>query len=196
MQREVLDPAAYVELWLKDEGRHGAPDYAERYDTWLSWFEDQRIEAVGFGWINLHRTGASAQAPVHTLLEWPYDVEQPIAPAVAEWGRAAHATVDLGSRLVASPDLVQESLGPVGAADPSTIVLRQQRGLRRATQVSTVEAALVGACDGELSVGQILDALAQLLDLDPQATSASHLPRVRALVAEGYLTAASSSSSS
>ncbi len=141
VQREVLDPAAYVELWLKDEGRHGAPDYAERYDTWLSWFEDQRIDAVGFGWVNLHRTGATAQAPAHTLLEWPYDVEQPIAPAVAEWGRAAHAAVDLGSRLVARADLVQESLGPVGAADPSTIVLRQQRGLRRATQVDTVLAA-------------------------------------------------------
>ena len=187
VQREVLDPAAYVELWLKDEGRHGAPDYAERYDTWLSWFEDQRIEAVGFGWINLHRTGAAAQAPTHTLLEWPYDVEQPIAPAVAEWGRAAHATVDLGTRLVARPDLVQESVGAVGAADPSTIVVRQQRGLRRATQVDTVLGAVVGACDGELSVGQILDAVAQLLDLDPEATRAEQLPRVRALVAEGYL---------
>ena len=53
-----------------------------------------------------------------------------------------------------------------GAEDPETIVLRQQRGMRRARQVDTVEAALVGACDGELTVGQILDALAQLLERD------------------------------
>ena len=187
VQREVLDPAAYVELWLKDEGRHGAADYAERYDTWLSWFEEQRIEAVGFGWVNLHRSGAVAGGPVHTLLEWPYDVEQPIAPAVAEWGRAARAEVGLDDHLRARPDLVQEATGPVGAEDPSTIVLRQQRGLRRATQVDTVEAALVGACDGELSVGRILDALAQLLDLDAADARSTYLPSVRRLVAEGFL---------
>jgi hypothetical protein len=68
-------------------------------------------------------------------------------------------------------------------------VLRQQRGLRRARQADTVEAALVGACDGELSVGQILDALAELLDLDTVQTRATYLPIVRDLVAEGFLEA-------
>ncbi len=47
-------------------------------------------------------------------------------------------------------DVVQETRGPAGAEDPSTIVLRQQRGMRRARQVDTVEAALAGACDGDL----------------------------------------------
>ena len=28
VQRETLDPASYVELWLKDSGHHGGPDYA------------------------------------------------------------------------------------------------------------------------------------------------------------------------
>ena len=62
MQREILDPAAYVELWLKDAGLHGGPGYRERYDTWLSWFDDQRIEAVGFGWINLRRAAVTVEA--------------------------------------------------------------------------------------------------------------------------------------
>ena len=68
-------------------------------------------------------------------------------------------------------------------------MLRQQRGLRRARQADTVEAALVGACDGELTVGQILDALADLLDLDPAQTRDTYLPAVRELVAEGFLEA-------
>lgn len=185
VQREVVDPAAYVELWLKDAGLHGAPDYLVRYDTWLSWFEDQGIEAVGFGWINLHRTGGS----VRELLEWPYDVEQPIAPAIRDWAAAAGATVDLASHLVLRVDVRQETLGAAGAADPETILLRQQRGLRRARQVDTVTAALVGACDGDLSVGQILDAVSSLLDLDPAATRETYLPVARELVAEGFLTA-------
>jgi hypothetical protein len=185
VQREVVDPAAYVELWLKDAGLHGSVDYLVRYDTWLSWFEDQGIEAVGFGWINLRKAGAGSRA--REFLEWPYDVEQPIAPAIRDWASATDARVDLDSHLVVRSDVRQETLGPPGASDPETVVLRQQRGLRRARQADTVEAALVGACDGDLSVGQILDALAQLLELDAVQTRETYLPVVRELVAEGFL---------
>ena len=66
-------------------------------------------------------------------------------------------------------------------------MLRQQRFFRRARQVDTVEAALVGACDGELSVDQILAALAQLLDRDPADLRPAYLPIVRDLVTEGFL---------
>ncbi|MCW2798061.1 methyltransferase [Nocardioides sp.] len=185
VQREVVDPPTYVELWLKDAGQHGAPDYVARYDTWLSWFEEQGIEAVGFGWVNLRKRAEGAGT--RDFLDWPYDVEQPIAPAIHEWGVAVDARVDLGSRLVARPDVQQETLGPVGVEDPAVVVLRQQRGFRRARQADTVEAALVGACDGELTVGQIIDALAEILDLDADASRATYLPAVRELVAEGFL---------
>ncbi len=182
VQREVVDPAAYVELWLKDSGHHGGADYRDRYDTWLAWFEEQGIEAIGFGWVNLRRGGST-----HRLLDWPFAVEQPIAPAVAEWGASIGLDVGLDTRLAAREDLVQETVGPVGAADPETIVLRQQRGFRRARTADTVVAGLVGACDGELTVGQILAALAELLDLDPDETRTTYLPVVRELVEQGFL---------
>ncbi|MDN4171912.1 class I SAM-dependent methyltransferase [Nocardioides sp. SOB77] len=187
VQRELLDPAAYVELWLKDAGQHGAPDYLVRYDTWLSWFEEQGVEAIGFGWVNLHKVGAGARR--RTFLDWPYDVEQPIGPAIAAWGRAGGVPVGPEAVLTTREDVRQETVGPVGAEDPEAIVLRQQRGLRRARQVDTVEAALVGACDGELGVGQILDAVAQLTDRDAAETRATYLPVVAELVEEGFLTA-------
>ncbi len=63
VQREVLDPAAYVELWLKDEGLHGGPDYLPRYDAWLGWLDEQGIEGIGFGWINVHRADARERVP-------------------------------------------------------------------------------------------------------------------------------------
>jgi hypothetical protein len=188
VQREVLDPAAYVELWLKDAGLHGAPDYLSRYDTWLSWFDEQGVEAIGFGWINLH--AVDADQPRTELLSWPYDVEQPIASAIDAWGAAARsvaAGIGPDAHLVARADVVQETHGPVGVEDPETIVLRQQVGFRRARPVDTVEAALVGACDGDLSVGAILDAVASLLGADAAATRADYLPVVDELVAQGFL---------
>jgi hypothetical protein len=93
----------------------------------------------------------------------------------------------LAAHLVAREDLQQETVGAPGAEDPHTVVLRQQRGFRRARKADTIEAALVGACDGELSVGQIIDALAQLLDADAAATRDAYLGAVRELIAEGFL---------
>jgi hypothetical protein len=187
VQRETLDPAAYVELWLKDAGLHGAPDYVRRYDAWLRWLDEQGVEAIGFGWINLHRTDAAT--PRRELIDWPHAVEQPVAPAVAAWGAAVRAPVGVDDHLVRRDDLVQETHGQPGAADPETVVLRQQRGLMRARRADTVEAALVGACDGDLTVAQVLDALALLLDRDAAELRATYLPVVRELVDEGFLLA-------
>ena len=195
VQREILDPAAYVELWLKDAGLHpstggAAAEYRTRYDTWLSWFDEQGVEGIGFGWVNLRRR-PSATDRTRSFLQWPYDVEQPIAPAIRDWGDAVDASTGSGigpdSRLVLLSDVEQETVGQPGAEDPETVVLRQQRGLRRARRADTVEAALVGACDGELTVGQILDALSQLLELDPEQTRATYLPAVEELFLEGFL---------
>jgi methylase of polypeptide subunit release factors len=187
VQREVLDPASYVELWLRDAGRHGTPTYLQAYDAWLGWFEREGIEGIGFGWINLRR-GAPAGTGARELLDWPHAVEQPIATAVRDWGDAARVEVTVAHHLVARPDVQQETLGAPGAEAPEAIVLRQQTGMRRARRVDTVEAALVGACDGELSVGQILDALATLLDRDPAELRTAYLPVVHELVSQGYLT--------
>jgi hypothetical protein len=188
VQREVLDPASYVELWLKDAGLHGAHDYLDRYDAWLSWLEEQGVEGIGFGWVNLRRR-ADGQGGTHRFLDWPHAVEQPVAPAIAAWGTAIDHEVGADDTLVRRDDVQQETVGVPGAEDPTTVVLRQQRGLMRARQADTVTAALVGACDGDLSVGQILDALADLLERDPAELRATCLPVVQELVEEGFLTA-------
>lgn len=190
VQREVVDPAVYVELWLKDAGLQASADYVRRYDTWLSWFDEQGIEAVGFGWVNLRKRTAGGSSHVR-FEQWPYDVEQPVAPVIRDWGSAVETLAGIedmaSARLVVRADVQQETLGVPGAQDPETVILRQQRGLRRARRSDTVEAALVGACDGELTVGQILDAVAQLLDEEPSAIRAAYLPVVGELLVEGFL---------
>jgi hypothetical protein len=192
VQRETLDPSAYVELWLKDSGHHGGPDYAQRYDTWLSWLEETGIEGVGFGWINV-RLGGDGHAGRHELIEWPYDVEQPIGPAIHAWGRAVADLRDLtdaqllAATLRAREDVQQETVGRPGAEDPEAIVLRQQRGFRRARTADTVEAAFVGACDGDLTAGQLLGALSALLERDEADLRTTYLPVVRELIGEGFL---------
>ncbi|MET9023880.1 class I SAM-dependent methyltransferase [Actinopolymorpha sp. NPDC004070] len=195
VQREVSDPAEYVELWLKDAGVHGTPEYARRYEDWLAWFDAQDAEGVGFGWITLRRNaGSRPGGPATVLEEWPHPVEQPLGAEVGRWLDAvdrldayADDTALLGARLRVDPDVDQEQLGRPGAADPEHVVLRQRRGMRRAVAVDTAEGGFVGACDGELTVGQICDALATLLGEEPARMRGRLLPRARELYAEGYL---------
>jgi hypothetical protein len=190
VQREEVDLPAYVEMWLADAGLQGHPDYVRRYDAWLAWFDAQHIDAIGLGWLNLRRSGR--EAPVRVLEEWPFEVEQPVGPAVSAWAARADAlpgTDELLERahLRQVAGLVQETVGAPGAQDPERILLRLQRGVRRVRQVDTVEAGFVGACDGDLPVGRLLDALAELTGTESDAIRAAYVPVVRELVEEGFL---------
>lgn len=184
VQREQLDPSEYVELWLRDAGLHGTPAYQSRYDEWMRWLDDQQVEAIGMGWISLHNVPGVLDAEA-----WPYEIERPIGPHVLRrFERQEGLPADLtGLHLVVADDVIQETTGQPGAEDPATIVLRRQRGMRRAEQVDTVMAGFVGACDGELSVGQILAALADLLDRQLVDVLTEYLPQIRLLLVEGFL---------
>ncbi|MFI5732427.1 methyltransferase [Kribbella sp. NPDC051587] len=184
VQREQLDPSEYVELWLRDAGLHGTPSYQSKYDEWLRWLDDQQVEAIGMGWITLHNVPGTLEAE-----EWPYEIERPIGPHVLRrFERQEGLPADLtGLHLVVADDVIQETTGQPGAEDPATIVLRRQRGMRRAEQVDTVLAGFVGACDGDLSVGQILAALSDLLDRPLVDVLPEYLPQIRRLLVEGFL---------
>ncbi|WP_431047592.1 DUF7059 domain-containing protein [Streptomyces sp. P1-3] len=193
VQREVQDITQYAELWLRDAGDHlGDPArYAERYDAWLAEFEARKTKAVGLGWITLRKTGADR--PSITVEEWPHPVEQPLGPAVVahferqEYLRTHDDAALLAARFRLADEVVQEQVGLPGAEDPEHVVLRQNRGMRRATKVDTVGAGFAGVCDGTLSAGRILDAIAQLLGEDSVMLRDRTPESIRLLVEQGFL---------
>ncbi|QNP64451.1 DUF7059 domain-containing protein [Streptomyces genisteinicus] len=201
VQREVQDVTQYAELWLRDSGDHRADPgaYAARYDAWLDEFEARGTRAVGFGWITLRKSGSDRPSVVTE--EWPHPVEQPLGESVRahfdrqDYLRASDDAALLADRFVLSPDVVQEQVGPPGAEDPEHVVLRRHRGMRRATTVDTVGAGFAGACDGTLSAGRILDAIAQLIDEDPVLLRDRTPRALRLLVEEGFIVPAESASS-
>jgi hypothetical protein len=191
VQRELLDPAAYVATWLADAGERGNPSYVDRYDAWLTGLERERVAAVGFGFVVLRRTDAQRRL---TVLDWPHPVEQPLAPHLASWldrqrWLADHDSDDAlaAATVRLSPDVVQEQLGRPGAEDPEHVVLRQQTGLRRAFSADTATAALVGACDGTLAVGRLVGAVREVLGDDSPGGAPELLAQVRVMVEAGVL---------
>ena len=113
VQREVLDPPAYVELWLKDAGRHGGSGYLAAYDAWLGWFEEQGIEGdrLRLGQPAPRRLGPG-RGP--RAARRPYAVEQPVAPSVEAWASAGRGGRRRRTRLALRVDVVQETHGEPG----------------------------------------------------------------------------------
>nr|WP_155337472.1 methyltransferase [Acrocarpospora corrugata] len=185
VQRDAQDPAEYVELWLRDAAEQGTPVYRDRYDEWLAWFEAQNVTGIGFGWITLHASGTLD--PVVRVEELPQQVELPVGdylPDILDGITTAHRLTDddlLAAALHLTEGVLEERVGVPGAEDPTRIVLRQTRGLRRATSVGTVEAALAGVCDGDLRLGPLLAAIGDILGEESLTPGG-----LRSLIAEGY----------
>ncbi|MBT2487827.1 class I SAM-dependent methyltransferase [Streptomyces sp. ISL-96] len=193
VQREMQDITQYAELWLRDSGDHRCDpaEYAARYEAWLDEFEARKTKGVGFGWITLRKSGADI--PSITIEEWPHPVEQPLGPVVrAHFERQDYLRTHDDAALLAghfklADEVVQEQIGLPGAEDPEYVVLRQNRGMRRATKVDTVGAGFAGVSDGSLSAGRILDAIAQLLGEDPVLLRDRTPEAIRLLVEQGFL---------
>ncbi|WP_144717840.1 DUF7059 domain-containing protein [Agrococcus jejuensis] len=194
LERESLDVVRYAELWLRDGGtRPGDDDHAPLLTTWLDDFAARGVRSIGLGWV-------AAQARDGALA--PRIRVEHVGHAIGLEHAGAHlqASIEVQERLAALDDDALRDLHLVAQADvtelrhlrpgatgPTVIELTQGGSLGRTTQVDTAVAALVGACDGELSVGAILDAIASLLDVDATALSSEALPAVRELWIRGYL---------
>jgi len=191
VQREVLDPAEYAELWIRDGGVSAGPRYETLYAAWLDDLAARDVEAVGLGMILLRRPGPGTRA-----LRRLEDVRGATAGALGAHldrclaGHDALAGDDAGllrQRFAVAADVTEERHHRPGQDDPEVIVLRQGGGLGRTARVGTAVAAVVGACDGELELGQLAGAVAALLEQPIQDVVGQLLPTVRNLVLDGVL---------
>jgi len=89
--------------------------------------------------------------------------------------------------LITAADVTEERHYWPGDDDPTMLALIQGGGFGRRLKADTALAAFVGACDGDLPVGVIVGALADLLDVDAAELAADLLPRVRELVFVGMM---------
>lgn len=194
VQREVLDPAQYAELWLRDGGAVRAQDPAA-WDAavtgWLADFAARGVQGVGLGFVVLRRP---AGGPGMRRVE---EQTGPVTGPLGDHVLAVLAAHDLlagldddglaGLRLVVAPDVTEERHLRPGDAGPRVILLRQGGGLGRVVTAGTALAGLVGACDGELTVGQLVGGLAAVLEVGVDVLRAELFPQVRELVADGFL---------
>lgn len=231
VQREVMDPAAYVETWLRDGGMTPCADRAgfeAAYEHWVLDFVRRGVVGIGMGTVTLHRPAVplGADQPAWRRLE--HITTKALSPGAADvLGRHVGEALDVvdalralgvdpnvgnpivrrpdgevapragltddavaalaGLRLKVSPDVTEERHYRPGSADPNLVTLHQGGAYGRNRQVGTLTAALVGASDGELTVGQIANAVAALLDVDADQAVRELAEDSVALLIEGFV---------
>lgn len=200
IERDVLDPARYAETWARDGGaRPGDAEFETLLTAWLRDFAERRVVSIGLGSIRVRRpaeqTGADEACTIRVEhAAEPFgklpggDLEAAFTAGIAA-ERMPEAEL-LGRRWIRSETVAELREHRPGEEAPRSIVLRTDRPIARTVIADPLLAAAVGACDGELALGQIVDALATLLEVDAVAVAEALIAGARELSWLGMLAAA------
>ncbi|MFC7765341.1 hypothetical protein [Leucobacter soli] len=93
----------------------------------------------------------------------------------------------LATHWLRSDEVVELREHAPGEESPRAITLATTAPIERRVAADTLLAAAVGACDGELSLGQIADALASVLEVDADAVAEALVADARELAWLGML---------
>ncbi|WP_436407397.1 DUF7059 domain-containing protein [Agromyces litoreus] len=197
VERERQDPSEYAETWIRDGGtRPGTSEFEDLHDAWLEDFAARGVESVGFGYVLLRRPVAG-RAPTLARAERLHGPLGDTSGGLAAHLDACLAASDLvdalddaalrALRVAVADDVTEERHHWPGAEQPTVILLRQGGGFGRVVDAGTGLAALVGAADGELPLGVLVDAIADLLEVDRAALWDELAAATRELVAGGML---------
>ena len=194
IERDRVDPAQYAETWARDGGaRPGTPEFEALMTGWLDDFAARRVVAIGLGSIRVLRLpdGSApqlwhAERATGVLSDRAGDeLQDALRTAVRTAGMSDSAM--LATHWLLGAGVTEERAHDPGSEAPRAITLVTGSGIARRITADSLLAAAVGACDGDLSLGQIADALATLLEVDADAAAEALISGVRELVWLGVL---------
>ena len=191
VQRDVLDPARYVDMWIRDSGGQlmDRADYERAFTSWLADFRRAGTGAIGMGFVALRRLDeAEAASGGKRAYDLSLDGHAPHGRDVA-WALASLRAPELWDiALTRASDVREERHYVPGSPDPELLIMHQGGGLGRSVPVSSSVSAVVGASDGELTVGQIAAAVAMLTSVEVDDVRAEIEAPLRDLIRWGFLT--------
>ena len=191
VQRDVLEPARYVDMWIRDSGGQLMPraDYDRAFTSWLVDFRRAGTGAIGMGFVALRRLDeAEAASGGVRAYDLALDGHAPRGRDVS-WALSALRAPELWDTvLTRASDVREERHFVPGSADPELLILHQGGGLGRSVPVSSAVSAVVGASDGELTVGQIAAAVAMLTSVEVEDVRAEVEAPLHDLIRWGFLT--------
>jgi len=190
----TADPAGYAERWIEDSEPAAGEHSGDLFNSYLDYYESERIEAIGSGLVALRkREGRANWIAIEDAPEWQsqeFGAEIELGFRLRDYLEEAGGPAGLlAGRFEASPDLVlEQTLQPrAGQWQPAAARLRLTRGLQFSGNVDGRVAEIVSRCDGVTPLAEVFRSLAASLGLEPGRITAGGLEVVRQLVRQGFL---------
>lgn len=190
---ETLDTATYASTWIQHSEGTNPQRYAESFDEWLRYYDEQRIEAITGGVIVMRKSGRSSGWFLQS--EMPRQAG-PCGPALKEAFErhdflAAHPdeAAVLGTCFRLSPEVrLQQTCRPQqGGWGVEQVELRIDRGLTATGRIDAFTADLLVTCDGTRTLGELVPEMAARLQTPPPGLAGDVARVARQLVSQGFL---------
>jgi methylase of polypeptide subunit release factors len=188
IQREVQDPASYVETWLRDAG---VADDELQFSAWYDGLRERGVIGVGFGLVSLRR-GEHAD-PVRRFQHVDQALAQPVGSEVQGWFARqewllsdAPADVLLLHAEVAADVRVDVRRCP-GRQQAEEIAVLRESGFRWSATLDPFGAEVLDRVGPELPLGEVVAQAAQTLGIPVDEALTSAIPVLRRMVEEGFL---------
>lgn len=190
VQREVQDPAQYVEMWLRDAGEQHGRGYRALYDEWLSTFDSRGVAAIGFGVVSLRRGGR--HGPIRRFQHAPQQWSQPVADDLVRWFEvqdwlAADPSGPLTARLSLGDDVMLEQ-HQWGSPDAVTMLCRTT-GMRWSGPVDGFGLEVLSALDGSRPAAEVVLEVAERHQIPVERALEQAVPVLGRLLEEGFVQA-------
>lgn len=194
IRSETCDADTYASTWIRHTERAEPEQFAQRFDKWMAYYEQQGIEAVGAGLITMRRS--SAHANWFQADDAPEKMLGPCGDYIARGFelRDFLETVRDDSTLLNtvlrfSPDVRLERQcvpSPEGWVE-QVVQLHLTRGPAYSGNIDSFVANLVIGCDGRRRLSDLVADMATSLGADVADIRSTCCGVVRRLVERGFL---------
>lgn len=184
----------YAMNWILSTESKEPALVSQRYEAWMDYFAQQRIEAVSYllvtlrrsaggpGWIQIDEPPSLIAGPCGDEIAWFFQCRDC-------FGNAAGMHTLLARRLRLAPQILlqqEHAMGPTGL-EVHHIRLQKIGGLRYPMMLHNNVAQLLAACSGERTLHEILGDLFDSWQADWDRTLPIVLPVVQSLLERGVL---------
>jgi hypothetical protein len=187
------EPSDYAQHWLGQSDVSVRDQFAARFDRWMAYYDQQGIEAIDAGLINLRRRTAEhnwIQIDTDRRFNHPNGAGIAVGFAARDLlRRLGHHEALLDLRLTCQPELRwSQRLKPADSGwtvDEARCVLGD--GLQFEGELNPMVFHLLTLCRGDQPLSAILPQLASRLGASPESILPVGLEAVRSLVEQGFL---------
>jgi methylase of polypeptide subunit release factors len=190
IERDVQDPAAYVETWLRDAGEQHGDRYPDLYDAWLTGLQDRGVTGVGFGLITLRRGGRTT--PIRRFQHVPQPWVQPVAPDVQQWFAVRDLLAEdpsalLRRKLSVSRDVALETYRTLTGDGEPVAMLHRTSGMAWTAPIDEFGIEVLARLNGEREAADVVVALAQQWDVDVASALGGAVGVLSQMAEEGFV---------